>query len=214
MFRSRKNAIITGAVVAVAVGFACSTPIILSAESGGNPDAGGNWGNVAVLTLVVGIFTAVFAFFQTWVLFAIKQLGNQMTEMDRRLTNQISEDGKRSHERFLLIEERFTQLENRMEARFTQVEERFTQIDARFTQIDARFVQLESRLDARFAQIDARFAQIDARFTQIEDRFAHLENRMEARFAQMEERFTQIDIRLDSLQRNYVDDMKYHLREE
>ncbi len=160
MFPNRKNAIIGGSVIAVAAAIALSWGFAANGGSSGAA-AGGNWASIPLLTVIVGIFGVIFAFFQTYMLFAIRQLSNQMGQMDARLTNQIGELEKRMHERFVLIEGRFTQLENR----------------------------IDNRIDG-------------------------LENRIDSRFAQVEERFTQVDIRLDNIHQNYVDDMKYRLREE
>ncbi|MDE0299836.1 MAG: hypothetical protein OXN17_14475 [Candidatus Poribacteria bacterium] len=171
MFPNRKNAIIGGSALAVLAGFAISWGFAANSGSA----AGGNLGNLPLGTLLVGIFGVVFTVSQTGMIFAIRQLSNQMNQMDARLTNQIGDLDKRMHERFLIIE-----------TRFTQMEERFTQLENRIVN---RIDGLERRIDG-------------------------LENRIDSRFAQVEERFTQVDIRLDNIQQNYVDEMKYRLREE
>ncbi len=92
-------------------------------------------------------------------------------------------------------------------------------------QLGSHMVQMDKRMHDRFLIIETRFTQMEERFTQLENRIDHridglekridgLENRIDSRFAQVEERFTKVDIRLDNIQQNYVDEMKYRLREE
>lgn len=150
MFGSRKNTIVTGFVIGVAAAVVFSWAFTLNAES--SDAAGGNWASVTLFPVVMGIFGAIFAFIQAFVLHAIKQLNSQMAQMEARM-----------NERFALMENRFTHLEDRMDSRFAQMEERFTQLDARFTQLDNRIDGLENRMDARFAHVDMRFTQVDKR---------------------------------------------------
>ena len=103
-----------------------------------------------------------------------------------------------------------------------QLSNRMSQMDTRLTN---QIGDLDKRMHDRFLIIETRFTQIEERFTQLENRIDHridglekridgLENRIDSRFAQVEERFTKVDIRLDNIQQNYVDEMKYRLREE
>ena len=92
MILSRNNAIIGGLLIVVAAGFAVSWAF---GSNGGSSSAGSaNWGNEPLTTLLVGIFGTIFTFTQAYILYALKQLSKQMSEMEARLTNQIGQMGR------------------------------------------------------------------------------------------------------------------------